>query len=125
MNFQDIETLEQKVLETKELFKKVNQEAFEVRQVYSHLEAKANELREEWAGLREAAKVLKVNPIRHYTGLILLEQKIRSEYRDIRIASLRTLQRSIELLSEVNRIYKEYMALKKHLNKTKEVALCG
>lgn len=116
---------EHKLLEAKDYFHKVNKEAFETSREYSNLQAKTNELREEWLGL---CRVLKFNNSEiyghHLTGLIMLKLKIRSEYRDVRFASLRMLRKSIELLAEVNRAYRVYMSLKKRCRKSKEDESC-
>ena len=64
-------------------------------------------------------------PCGHLTELILLKNRMREAYRDIRGASLRMLRRSVELMAKVNRLYREYMSLKKQCREIKEDELCS
>ena len=76
------------------------------------MQVKINEMREEWLGLCEILKSGNTKQYGHFTGLIMLEQRMHNAYRDVRLASLRTLRKSVELLAETNRAYREYMSLK-------------
>ena len=117
--------IEQAVLEAKDYFHKVNNEAFEAVREYSHLQTKINELREEWLGLREILKSGNTKQYSHFTGLVMLELRMHNAYRDVRLASLRTLRKSVELLAETDKAYREYMRLIKSLEDTKEEKSCG
>lgn len=116
--------LEQKVLEAKDYFHKVNHEAFEAVREYNHLQTKTNELREEWLGLCGILKSGNTKQYDHFTGLIMLEQRMRNAYRNVRLASLRMLRKSVELLAETNRAYRGYMSLMKSLGEEEEKS-CG
>ena len=119
MKEQGLEELEHEVLEAKERFRAANDEAFRVCKEYRRLEVMTGELREECLGLCGVMKANNGKPCGHLTGLILLKNRMREAYRDIRGASLRTLRRSVELLAKANRLYREYMSLKKTVQRNK------
>lgn len=108
----EIERLKQRVLDAKNVFRTVNDEAFEVSRKYTKLRARVNTLRFEWLGVRKAVKILRDNPGKYYTGLLMLNAKTEREYRDARLESLRTLEKSRELLSGASQAHKEYSLLK-------------
>ena len=113
--------LEAKVSEAKRLYEDTRDKAFTANQAYNRLEAKANELREEWLGLCEILRVPK--PYGHLTGLILLKQRVHAEYFRVRLACRRLKPRMQELSAEADRLWKEYMTLKRCL-KDKEEKSC-
>lgn len=116
--------LQRRLFEAGEYFRKVNNEAFEASCKYMHLQVKIKELREEWLGLCEVLKPQNGKSYGHLTGLIMLKQRMHNAYRDVRLESLRTLKRGVELLAETNRAYRKYMNLKKKLREIKEEKLC-
>ena len=107
----EIERLKQRVLDAKDVFRTVNDEAFEVSRKYTKLRARVNTLRFEWLGVCEAVKILRDNPGKHHTGLLMLKAKTEREYRDARLESLRTLKEGRELLSGASQAHKEYTLL--------------
>ena len=113
--------LEAKVAEAKRLYAETRDKAFTANQAYNRLEAKTNELREEWLGLCEILRVPK--PYGHLTGLILLKQRVHAEYFRVRLARRRVKARLQELSAEKDRLWKEYMTLKRCL-KDKEEKSC-
>lgn len=110
--------LEQRIFEVKRLFKEASERAFTVNQAYNRLEAKTNELREEWLGLCEILRVPK--PYGHLTGLILLKQRVHAEYFRVWLARRRVKARMQELSAEADRLWKEYMSLKRCLKAKEE-----
>lgn len=114
----------QEMLEAKDYFRKADNEAFEAAREYNKLQAKTNELREEWLGLCEVLR-LRDRPYVHLTGLIMLERRMHSAYRDVRIAALRMLRRRDELTAEASRAWREYMRLRKSLKDKKEEESCA
>lgn len=119
-----MDELKRKVFEARDHFHKLNNEAFEACRAYNHLQAKINELRDEYLGLCEVLKPNNSKPYVHLTGLIMLKQRMQDAYRKVRLESLRTLKRSIELLKESDRAYREYMTLKKRLREIEEEKSC-
>ena len=117
--------LKRKLFEAGEHFHRVNNKAFEASCKYMHLQVKIKELREEWLGLCEVLKPQNVKSYGHLTGLIMLKQRMHDAYRDVRLESLRTLKRGVELLAETNRAYRKYMSLKKRLREIKEDKTCA
>ena len=113
--------LEQRVSEAKRLYEEAGGRAFKANKAYNRLEAKTNELREEWLGLCEILRVPK--PYGHLTGLILLKQRVHAEYCRVRLARRRLKPRMQELSAEADRLWKEYMSLKRCL-KAKEDKSC-
>ena len=105
--------LKRRLFEAGEYFRKVNNEAFEASRRYMYLQAKMKELREEWLSLCEVLKPKNGKSYGHLTGLIMLKQRMHNAYRDVRLESLRTLKRGVELLAETNRAYRKYMNLKR------------
>ena len=117
----EVSELKAKVSEAKRLYYETYDKAFTANQAYNRLEAKTNELREEWLGLCEILKVPK--PYGHLTGLILLKQRVHAEYFRVRLARRRVKARLQELSAEKDRLWKEYMTLKRCL-KDKEEKSC-
>ena len=113
--------LEQRVSEAKRLYEEAGGRAFKANKAYNRLEAKTNELREEWLGLCEILRVPK--PYGHLTGLILLKHRVHAEYFRIRLARRRLKPIMQELSAEADRLWKEYMSLKRCL-KAKEDKSC-
>lgn len=116
--------LEHRFLEAKEYLYKVNHDVCETGQVYAHLQKNIKELREGWIALCEVLKTQNDQPYRHQTELTMLEQRMHTAYRDVRLASLRTFMKIRELLAENKRAYMEYMSLKKQCRKSKEDESC-
>ena len=117
----EVPELEVRVSEAKRLYEETRDKAFTANQAYNRLEAKTNELREEWLGLCEILRVPK--PYGHLTGLILLKQRVHAEYFRIRLARRRVKANLQELSAEADRLWKEYMSLKRCL-KAKEDKSC-
>ncbi len=117
----EVSELKAKVAEAKRLYEETRDKAFTANQAYNRLEAKTNELREEWLGLCEILRVPK--PYGHLTGLILLKQRVHAEYFRVRLARRRVKARLQELSAEKDRLWKEYMTLKRCL-KDKEEKSC-
>lgn len=115
---------EQKLIDAREYFSKINIEALNVCKTYSLLKKKSSRLHEEWLGLCRVMKAQNGKFCGHITGLILLKQRLHDEYRDMRIARIRLMKKCCELLTEVNRAYKVYMSLKKQCRKSKEDKSC-
>ena len=117
----DMSELEAKVAEAKRLYYENYDKAFTANQAYNRLEAKTNELREEWLGLCEILRVPK--PYGHLTGLILLKQRVHAEYFRVRLARRKVNARLQNLSAEKDRLWKEYVSLKRCL-KDKEEKSC-
>ena len=117
----DMSELEAKVSEAKRLYYETYDKAFTANQAYNRLEAKTNELREEWLALCEILRVPK--PYGHLTGLILLKQRVHAEYFRVRLARRKVKARLQELSTEKDRLWKEYVSLKRCL-KAKEDKSC-
>ena len=116
-----VSELEHRVFEAKRLYEEASERAFKANRAYNVLEAKTNELREEWLGLCEILRVPK--PYGHLTGLILLKRRVHAEYFRVRLARRRVKARKQELSAEADRLWKEYMSLKRCL-KAEEDKLC-
>lgn len=118
---EEVSGLEAKVSEAKRLYEDTRDKAFTANQAYNRLEANTNELREEWLGLCEILRVSK--PYGHLTGLILLKQRVHAEYFRVRLARRRVKARLQELSAEKDRLWKQYMTLKRCL-RDKEKKSC-
>lgn len=114
----EVSELKAKVAEAKRLYEETRDKAFTANQAYNRLEAKTNELREEWLGLCEILRVPK--PYDHLTGLILLKQRVHAEYFRVRLARRRGKARLQELSAEKDRLWKQYMTLKRCLRDKEE-----
>ena len=117
----EVSELKAKVSEAKRLYEETRDKTFTANQAYNRLEAKTNELREEWLALCEILRVPK--PYGHLTGLILLKQRVHAEYFRVRLARRKVKARLQELSAEEDRLWKEYVSLKRCL-KDKEEKLC-
>ncbi len=115
--------LEAKVAEAKRLYEEAGGRAFKANKAYNRLEARTNELREEWLGLCEVLKNRGAKPYGHLVGLILLKQRVHAEYFRVRLARRRLKPRMQELSAEADRLWKEYVSLKRCL-KVKEEKSC-
>ena len=119
----DMSELEAKVAEAKRLYEEAGGRAFKANKAYNRLEARTNELREEWLGLCEVLKNRGAKPYGHLVGLILLKQRVHAEYFRVRLARRRLKPRMQELSAEADRLWKEYVSLKRCL-KVKEEKSC-
>ena len=119
----EVSELEVRVSEAKRLYEEAGGRAFKANKAYNRLEAKTNELREEWLGLCEVLKNRGAKPYGHLVGLILLKQRIHAEYFRVRLARRKVKARLQELSTEADRLWKEYMNLKRCL-KAKEDKSC-
>ena len=119
----EVSELEVRVSEAKRLYEETRDKAFTANQAYNRLEAKTNELREEWLGLCEVLKNRVAKPYGHLVGLILLKQRIHAEYFRVRLARRKVKARMQELSTEADRLWKEYVSLKRCL-KAKEDKSC-
>ncbi|MBQ7544890.1 MAG: hypothetical protein IJT02_08105 [Synergistaceae bacterium] len=118
--------LEERLRATEEYFREMNDEAFRTCREYDRLRAKVNEVRAEYRGICEVLRAPHSGkPYAYLTGLVMLKQRMHDEYRDVRLASLRTLKLCCALLAETNRAYRDYMSLKKRLRKIKEEKTCA
>ena len=115
-----VSELEQRLFEVKRLFKEASERAFKASRAYNVLEAKTNELREEWLGLCEVLRDRGAKPYGHLTGLILLKQRVHAEYFRVRLARRSVKARKQELSREADRLWKEYMSLKRCLRAEEE-----
>lgn len=107
-------------------FHKMNNEARKTCREYERLQTKVNEVRAEYFGVCEVLRTSHDGKTYAYlTGLIMLKQKMHDEYRDVQLASFRTLNLCYALLAETNRAYRDYMSLKKRLKEIKEEKSCA
>ena len=115
---------EQRLINAREYFSKINIEALNVCKAYSLLNNRSSRLREEWLELCGVMKALDGKFSGNITGLIRLKQRVHEEYRNVRLSRLRLMKKCCEILSEVNRAYRVYMSLMKQHRKTKEEESC-
>ena len=111
----EVSELEAKVSKAKRLYEEASERALEANQDYNRLGAKTNELREGWLGLCEVLRERGPKPYGHLAGLILLKQSVRAAYLAVRVARRKVKARMQELSAEADRLWREYVSLKRCL----------
>lgn len=117
--------IEQRLTEAREHLRKRQHEVFHGLRAYRHYRGKVDRIREEWPGLCETRKKCKHIHRDHLIGLLLLEERMRDKYRDVRLHSPRLRAEYRELFFEALSARWRVCRLKRRLRKFKEVELCA